>query len=52
MPVDAEMNRGSSAAHVQWFSCTERLEQMIMTSLYDITRVSCATVGQNYERRA
>ena len=30
----------------------EILEQMIVTSLYDITRVSCATVGGNYKRRA
>ena len=31
---------------------TERLEQMIMTSLYDVMRVSHATVGGNYKRRA
>ena len=31
---------------------TEILEQMIMTSLYDITRVSHATEGGNYKRRA
>ena len=31
---------------------TERLEQMILTSLYDITRVSHATVGGKYKRRA
>ena len=30
----------------------KRLEQMIVTSLYDVTRVSCATVGGNYKRRA
>ena len=30
----------------------KRLEQMIMSSLYDITRVSRATVGGNYKRRA
>ena len=28
------------------------LEQMIVTSLYDVTRVSFATVGGNYKRRA
>ena len=28
----------------------ERLEQMIMTSLYDVKRVSCAIVGGNYKR--
>ena len=31
---------------------TEILEQMIVTSLYDGTRVSRATVGGNYKRRA
>ena len=30
---------------------TEILEQMIVTSLYDVTRVSCAPVGGNYKRR-
>ena len=30
----------------------KRLEQMIMTSLYDVARVSHATVGGNYKRRA
>ena len=30
----------------------KRLEQMIVTSLYDIRRVSCATEGGNYKRRA
>ena len=31
---------------------TKRLEQMIATSLYDITRVSHARGGGNYKRRA
>ena len=31
---------------------TKILEQMIVTSLYDATRVSHATVGGNYKRRA
>ena len=31
---------------------TKILEQMIVTSLYDVTRVSCARVGENYKRRA
>ena len=31
---------------------TERLEQMIMMSLYDVMRLSHATVGGNYKRRA
>ena len=30
---------------------TRRLEQMIMTSLYDIMRISCAVKGGNYKRR-
>ena len=32
---------GISSTHVQWFS-TEKVEQMIMTSFYDITWISCA----------
>ena len=31
---------------------TEILEQTIVTSLYDITRVSHARAGGNYKRRA
>ena len=31
---------------------TRRSEQMIMTSLYDIMRVSCSIEGGNYKRRA
>ena len=31
---------------------SERWEQTIVTSLYDVTRVSHATVGGNYKRRA
>ena len=31
---------------------TERLEQTIVMSLYDVTRVSHATVGGTYKRRA
>ena len=30
---------------------TKQLEQMIVTSLYDVMRVSHATVGGNYKRR-
>ena len=30
---------------------TEMLEQMIMTSFYDVTRFSRATEGGNYKRR-
>ena len=30
----------------------EMLEQKIVTSLYDVMRVSCATVGENYKKRA
>ena len=49
MPADAQMNHGSSPADAQWFSC-QKLEQMIMTSLYDVMRVSHAIVGGNYKR--
>ena len=49
---DVQTNYGGSSAHVQWFSCTEILEQTIVTSLYDVTRVSHARVGRNYKRRA
>ena len=52
MLADMQMNYGSSSAHVQWLSCTEILEQTIVTSLYDIMRVSHATEGGNYKRRA
>ena len=31
---------------------TEILEQTIVTSLYDVMRVSHATVGGNYKKRA
>ena len=31
---------------------TLRLEQTIVMSLYDVTRISHATVGGNYKRRA
>ena len=33
-------------------SPTLRSEQMIVMSLYDVTRISHATVGENYKRRA
>ena len=49
MPADVQTNCGGSPAHVQWFSC-QKLEQTIVTSLYDIMRVSCAIVGGNYKR--
>ena len=38
--------------HMQSGFPTERLEQMIMTSLYDVMRISHAIVGGNYKRRA
>ena len=38
--------------HMHSGFCTKILEQMIVTSLYDVTRVSHATVGGNYKRRA
>ena len=49
MPVDAQTNCGQFCMHSGFH--TERLEQMIVTSLYDIMRVSHATVGGNYKRR-
>ena len=47
--MDVQTNCGSSPTHAQWFSC-QKLEHMIMTSLYDVTRVSHAIVGGNYKR--
>ena len=35
--------------HVQWFS-HQKLEQMIVTSLYDVTRVFLCYCGGNYKR--
>ena len=40
--VDAQMNYGISSAHVQWFSCRIRREQMIVMSLSDITVITHA----------
>ena len=41
MQTGAQMNTGISNAHVQWFP-TRRLEQTIMMSLCDVTRISHA----------
>ena len=41
----------SSNVHALWFS-TGRLEQMIVTSFHDVTRISHAIEGGNYKRRA
>ena len=53
------MDAGRYADELWQFFCTctvvlttEILEQMIVTSLYDVMRVSHATVGGNYKRRA
>ena len=53
------VNTGRCADELWWFHCVctvvfpaKRLEQMIVTSLYDVTRVSRAPVGGNYKRRA
>ena len=45
MPADVQMNNGSLNAHAQWFS-HQKMEQMIMTSLCDIMRISCARKGR------
>ena len=50
MLADVQMNYGSSV-HAQCFPA-EILEQMIVTSLYDVMRVSHARMGGNYKRRA
>ena len=50
-PADAQMNHGSSNAHVQWFSHW-KMEQTIMTSLCDVMRISCAKKGGSYKKRA
>ena len=46
-----QTNGNISDVHVQWFSCW-RLEQMIVMSCNDITRISHAIEGGNYKRRA
>ena len=51
MLTDLQMNHGGFNVHAQWFP-TRRLEQTIMTSLYDVTRISHAVKGGNYKRRA
>ena len=51
MPTDAQTNHSSSNVHVQWFSCW-KMEQMIMTSLCDIMRISHAEKGGSYKRKA
>ena len=40
-----QMNRGSTNVHAQWFSHW-KMEQMIMTSLCDVIRVSHAVKGK------
>ena len=50
MLADVQMNHGSSNAHAEWFSHW-KMEQMIMTSLCDIMRISWAKRGGNYIKR-
>ena len=45
MPADAQTHHGSSNAHAQWFS-HQKMEQMIMTSLCDVMRISHAKKGR------
>ena len=49
MPADTQTNHGSSNA--QWFSAG-KFEQTIMTSQYDVMRMSHAIEGGKYKRRA
>ena len=51
MPVDVQMNPGSSNVHAQWFS-HQKIRKTIMTSLCDVMKISCAIKGGNYKRRA
>ena len=50
MPVETQTNHGSSDVHAQCFS-TRKSEQMIMTSRYDIMRISHAVEEGKYKRR-
>ena len=52
MPADVQTNYGISSAHVQWFSLREKVEEMIMMSLSDVTVIAHATGGGKYIRKA
>ena len=45
------MKYGGSSMHVQWFP-TKLMEQMIVMSLYNVTRFSHVIEGGKYKRRA
>ena len=47
MPVDAQMNHGSSNVHAQWYS-----HWKIRADNHDVMRISHAIKGGNYKRRA
>ena len=51
MPAYVQMTYGISSVHVKWFSM-KKLEQMIVTSLEDVTMITCAIWGGKYIRRA
>ena len=50
MQADAQMNYGLSSVHVQWFS-HGKVEQMIMTSFYDVTMIPPTIEEGKYIRR-
>ena len=50
--ADVQTNYSSSSAHMHSGFPAKLIEQMIVTSLYDVTRFSHATEGGNYKRRA
>ena len=51
MPTDVQMNY-AFFLHMHSGFPTETLEQMIVTSLYDVMRFSHVREGGNYKRRA
>ena len=51
MPADVQMNYGISLYMCSCFP-TEKVEQMIMMSLDDITVITCAIGAGKYVRRA
>ena len=42
MPANAQTNYSISSAHAQWFPA-EKVEQVIVTSFYNVTMISHAT---------
>ena len=45
MLAPLQMNEDGLSVHAQWFSC-QKMEQAIMTSLYDVMRISHARQGR------